>query len=101
MHYTIPPVIEQIEEATRSIGFAMGSDRACGSLLRTLAASKPGGFFLELGTGTGLSTAWILDGMDDNARLVSVDNDEEAVAIAHEFLGKAAAEYETNLHTLQ
>jgi len=81
-------VIEHIEAATRSIGFSMGSDRACGSLLQTLAASKPGGFLLELGTGTGLSTAWILDGMDENARLVSVDNDQEAVAIAHEFLSK-------------
>lgn len=88
MHNYIPLVIEQIEVATHSIGFSMGSDRACGSLLRTLATSKPGGFFLELGTGTGLSTAWILDGMDDKAKLVSVDADEEAVAIARQYLGK-------------
>jgi predicted O-methyltransferase YrrM len=53
----------------------MASEPLVGALLRSLAASKPGGRFLELGTGTGVATAWLLDGMDDRATLVSVDND--------------------------
>ena len=59
-----PPFYAEINQATQTAGFTMASDVLTCSLLRTLAASKPAGRFLELGTGTGLSTAWILDGMD-------------------------------------
>jgi predicted O-methyltransferase YrrM len=65
----------------------MASDVLTCSLLKTLAASKPGGKFLELGTGTGLSTAWILEGMDNEATLTSIDNDETFLAIAKSHLG--------------
>jgi predicted O-methyltransferase YrrM len=57
-----------------------------GYLLRTLAASKPAGTFLELGTGTGVGTAWLLDGMDSNARLISVDHDPVLMAVARRYL---------------
>lgn len=82
-----PPTYIQIDEATRTSGFTMASDVLTCSLLRTLASSKPGGKFLELGTGTGLSTSWILDGMDSTAELISVDNDENFLSIARQFLG--------------
>ena len=65
----------------------MSSDPLTGSLLRTLAASKPGGKFLELGTGTGLSTSWILDGMDQYSIMTSVDFDPVVLKIAGTFLG--------------
>jgi len=81
-----PTVVKNIEDATRGIGFTIGSDRLTGSLLRTLVAAKPAASVLELGTGTGLATAWLLDGMDANARLVTVDQDERAPAIARQFL---------------
>lgn len=83
-----PSVVAAIEEATAKSGFAMASDAKTGSLLRTLAASKPSGAFLELGTGTGLSAAWILDGMSRTASLATVDNDAVVAAIAREHLGK-------------
>lgn len=82
-----PAVLKDIEEATRNIGFTMGSDLQTGSLLRTLAAAKPSGSFLELGTGTGLSAAWLLDGMDARSRLTTVDRNENVTAIARHFLG--------------
>ena len=66
----------------------MASDILTCSLLRTLAASKPGGRFLELGTGTGLSTSWILDGMDAHSTLLSIDNDKSLLAIADQHLGE-------------
>ena len=66
----------------------MASDRATGTLLRTLAASKPGGNLLELGTGTGLATAWLLHGMDAAARLLSLDNDAMVQSIAAEYCGE-------------
>lgn len=68
----------------------MASDVLTCSLLRTLAASKANGNFLELGTGTGLATAWILDGMDTASALISVDNEAAFLNIAKEFLGNDA-----------
>jgi predicted O-methyltransferase YrrM len=78
----VPPQLAAVEAATQALGFAMASDRATGMLLRTLAASKPGGNLLELGTGTGLATAWLLHGMDAGARLLSVDDDATVQAVA-------------------
>ena len=81
-----PSAYQDIVEATEASGFSMASDlKTCG-LLKTLAASKPGGRFLELGTGTGLSTAWILEGMDKDATLVSVDFDAAYLQIAQTHL---------------
>lgn len=67
--------------------FKMASDVLTGDLLRTLAATKPKGRFLEIGTGTGLSAAWILDGMDSRSTLLSVDNDPKLSSVAKEWLG--------------
>lgn len=83
----LPPAYNRINEATIASGFTMASDVMTCSLLRTLAASKPSGKFLELGTGTGLSTAWILDGMDNNSSLISIDNDNRVLEVARQFLG--------------
>ena len=82
-----PKQLPRIEAATVKMGFEMASKRRTECLLRTLASTKPGGRFLELGTGTGMSAAWILDGMDAQSRLVSVDNDERVVEVAEEHVG--------------
>ena len=81
-----PPAYNDIAEATKIVGFTMSSDVLTCSLLRTLAATKPSGKFLELGTGTGLSTSWILDGMDNDSSLVSIDNEPGFLKIAERFL---------------
>ncbi|MHA8101213.1 O-methyltransferase [Aquirufa nivalisilvae] len=83
----LPPAYLDIQEKTRVSGFSMASDVLTGSLLRTLAASKPASNFLELGTGTGLSTSWMLDGMDQKSTLTSIDNDDAFLSIAREYLG--------------
>ncbi len=72
-------------EKSREIGFGMSSDVYIGTLLKTLVASKPNGNFLELGTGIGLSLAWMIKGMDENSQIVSVDNDPELIQIANTF----------------
>ncbi|CAD5271228.1 MULTISPECIES: O-methyltransferase [unclassified Imperialibacter] len=82
----VPAAYRGIAVATEKAGFTMASDPLTGSLLRTLAASKPQGSFLELGTGTGLSTSWILSGMDQKSSLISVDNNETFLGIAADFL---------------
>ena len=64
----------------------MASEPQTGSLLRTLAASKPGARFLELGTGTGVGTAWLLAGMDATSTLDSVESDPNVLAVARQHL---------------
>lgn len=70
-----------------ALGFGAASEPRTGALLQVLAASKPGGRLLELGTGTGVGTAWLLSGMDAAARLDTIDNDEAVVAAARRHLG--------------
>lgn len=76
-----PKSLSAILDDTRAAGFTMASEQRTGSLLRTLATSKPAARFLELGSGTGLSTAWLLDGMDSGSHLTTVDNDEALLSI--------------------
>lgn len=83
----IPEAYFDIDKATKENGFTMPSDILTCSFLKSLATAKPSGKFLELGTGTGLSTAWILDGMDNNSTLISFDNDETLLEIAKKHLG--------------
>ena len=82
-----PSVLEAIQRDTARAGFTIASEPKTGSLLRTLAASKPGGRFLELGTGTGVGTAWLLTGMDAGSHLDSVDSDPGVQEIARRHLG--------------
>ncbi len=71
----LPPFLPVLQNKVRELEFSMSSDLLVGSLLRTLTATKPGGRFLELGTGLGLSLAWMVDGMDDSSTVLSLDND--------------------------
>lgn len=82
-----PEALEAISKAAGELGFTMASEPKTGALLAALAASKPGGRFLELGTGTGHGAAWLLAGMDAEARLETVDNDANVSAVARRFLG--------------
>jgi predicted O-methyltransferase YrrM len=85
-----PATLARILKRTSELGFELASEDRTGALLRTLAASKPGGRFLELGTGTGVATAWVLDGMDATSQLVSVDVNAEFQESAREALGHDA-----------
>lgn len=82
-----PAALHDLLTVTQTMGFGLSSDMLTGSLLRTLAASKPAGQFLELGTGTGAGACWLLDGMDAASRLHTVDVDETHVAVAKQHLG--------------
>ena len=86
-HLNAPAMLPAILDRTVALAFPMPSEPRTGALLRMLAATRPHGRLLELGTGTGLATAWLLDGMDRDARLVSVDIDPAPQAVAREILG--------------
>ena len=83
----LPASFEALQREAVQIGFELSSERLTGMLLRTLAASKPGGRLLEIGTGIGVGTCWLLDGMDSRSTLTTVDQDAVNSAIAQKYLG--------------
>jgi predicted O-methyltransferase YrrM len=82
-----PASLAAIAEGTERLNFPMASEPLTGALLRTLAAAKPAGRILELGSGTGLSTAWVLDGMDKDSELLTIDFDDAALGVLRGALG--------------
>lgn len=85
-----PPHLADIETATRTLDFKLASIPTTGALLRTLAALKPDGNVLELGTGTGMATCWLLDGLGAKGHLVTVDRDPVVQQVAKINLGHDA-----------
>ncbi|MEZ5934998.1 MAG: class I SAM-dependent methyltransferase [Alphaproteobacteria bacterium] len=77
-----PAVIETLLAEAEKHGFEESCAPETGALLRTLAASKPRGRLLNLGTGFGVSSAWLLEGMSDDAELWTVDIDATGSAVA-------------------
>ena len=58
-----PRALAEIEVRAKALGFNMNSGWQVGQLLASLAASKPGGQVLELGTGwgrRGFCRVWML-----------------------------------------
>jgi len=86
----LPRALERIQARSLELRFDMASEERTGALLRVLARSKPGGRFLELGTGTGIATAWLLDGMDAASELISVDVNADFQQVARDVLGDDA-----------
>src|SRR5262245_56559241 len=82
----IPPLVAEAEALAKAEDDDMSSTARTGALLRTLAASKPGGLLLELGTGLGVGTAWLLAGMDDDARLITIEAHEGAADLSRSLL---------------
>lgn len=82
-----PSVIEKIDADAAAISFGQPSDDLTGVFIRTLIASKPTGKFLELGTGAGRATAWLLEGMSTDSTLISVEFDKALIGIAQKHLG--------------
>jgi predicted O-methyltransferase YrrM len=82
-----PGAVADLLREAESLGFHLSCEPQTGSLLRTLAATKPGGTLLELGTGVGVGTAWLLAGLSADARLLSVDNDPHVQEVARRHLG--------------
>jgi len=83
-----PEIHAKIEAKSKEIGFTMPSDLYIGTLLKTLITSKPKANLLELGTGVGLSLSWMIDGMDGESKLTTVDNDPKLTQIAQQYFGK-------------
>lgn len=82
-----PKIYSKILEKSNEIGFTMPSDIFIGTLLKTLITSKTKSNILELGTGIGLSLSWMIEGLAENSKLISVDNDSNLIEMVKEFFG--------------
>jgi len=86
----LPSGFADIQSASQEMGFTMPSELQAGALLQVLAGAKRNARVLEIGTGTGLATAWLLAGMDAGSTLISVDNEPTYQAVAERILGSDA-----------
>jgi predicted O-methyltransferase YrrM len=80
-----PRQLASIMADTRKLGFMNWCWPQVGALLRLMASLKAGG---EIGTGTGVGTCWLMDGMDTTSRLMTVDINQTVQTIARTHLGK-------------
>ncbi|MGM0883055.1 MAG: O-methyltransferase [Bacillota bacterium] len=81
-----PRLADQIKRKAKEHDFTMSCDDLTGSLLRSLITTKPNCTALELGTGAGYSTTWLLDGMDHDSLLITVESEEKYINIAKEII---------------
>lgn len=85
--HQLPSDLHVLRAKAAAAGFTLSCEDRTGSLLAALAAGRPGGRILELGTGAGEGAAWLLSGMDRASRLTTVELDAGVQAIAREQLG--------------
>jgi predicted O-methyltransferase YrrM len=75
---------------SRAAEVGVGSvDPAAGAVLRMLAATCQARAVVELGTGAGVSSLWLLRGMQPDGVLTSVDHDTEHQRLARQSLVEA------------
>ena len=85
---SFPKDYESILKESRKLNFTMISDEEVGVLLRLLTSSKKEGEILELGTGTGLALALIVDGLHSKGKVISIENDSQYIEVARSFFDK-------------
>ncbi|MEO3818595.1 class I SAM-dependent methyltransferase [Plantactinospora sp. B24E8] len=82
----IPPLAAKAQAIADRGQWRLSSEPRTGALLRTLAASKPGGRILEVGAGLGVGSAWLLAGMDPDARLIGLEVHAKVAGICRDVL---------------
>jgi predicted O-methyltransferase YrrM len=70
----VPDLVARALDLSRQRGFITSTRHETGRLLRTLAASRTG-TLAELGTGTGVGSAWLASGASPDTSIVSAELD--------------------------
>lgn len=81
-------IVEELEiQSARHRGEDLGSDEpspGTGAFLQMLIRALHAKNVVELGTGTGVGTLWLAEGLDEGATLTSIDGEAEHVQLARE-----------------
>jgi predicted O-methyltransferase YrrM len=88
----IPNIVNLCKDSAESSGFTKSCTDDFGRLLYTLVGQEKKNI-LEIGTGFGVSTAWIISAMSKEAKLVTVDNNQNQVMITKEILSDEKVEF--------
>jgi predicted O-methyltransferase YrrM len=81
----LPPLVSEALARAEASGFAHSCEPTVGRLLAVFSAAVPeGGQVLELGTGVGVGTAWLVSGLGRrcDVRVVTVERDRKTQAVA-------------------
>jgi predicted O-methyltransferase YrrM len=84
----LPEPVRMATERAEQAGFTMSCDPCTGRLLAVLSAAVPvRGRVLELGTGTGVGTAWIAHGLQgrQDVEVVTIEIDAATAALAAQY----------------
>jgi len=68
----LPGVVRRAFDVSRRAGYVFFCRNETGRLLATLAATRSG-TLAEVGTGTGVGTAWLRSGIRDDARILTAE----------------------------
>jgi predicted O-methyltransferase YrrM len=88
----IPAVVTLCKDSAKKAGFTKSCTDDFGRLLYTLVGQAKKNI-LEIGTGFGVSTAWIVSAMSKESKLVTVDIDRCQVKSAFETLRRENVEF--------
>lgn len=78
--------------AAREVALELGANpitSGTGALLRTLAATRDARSVMEIGTGAGVSSLWLLEGMNPDGVLTTIDSEGEFQRAARTSFKKA------------
>jgi predicted O-methyltransferase YrrM len=75
MQRAVPLTVADAERSAAEAGFTQSCIPEVGRLLSAVAATKPAGVVAESGTGAGVGTAWLRNGLGPDASLVTVERD--------------------------
>ena len=80
----VPPLVEKALALTERLGFEKSCRPEVGRLLHLLAASRGRGRVAEIGTGTGVGSAWIVSALPPQVPFFTSEIDEDLAASALE-----------------
>ncbi len=84
-----PELVHRAEALATAMRFERSSIREIGRLLAVLVTQRPHGRLAEIGTGTGVGSAWIVDSLSPGATFVTVELDPDRASAA----GRLFADY--------
>ena len=91
----VPPLVEKALALTERLGFEKSCRPEVGRLLHLLAASRGRGRVAEIGTGTGVGSAWIVSALPPQVPFFTSEIDEDLAASALELFAS-----DENVHVL-